>query len=895
MKFFQKLFATPSRRFEKKLQSIVEATQGFEKDLKLLTLEGLGKKTFLFKQRLHQGESLDKLLPEAFAVVREVARRVLGQRHFDEQVRGGAALHFGMVAEMKTGEGKTLSATLPVYLNALCGKGVHVITINDYLAQRDAKLMGKVYEALGLRVGVISSGLRDDKRQEAYRADITYGTNSEFGFDYLRDNMKFYQEEMCQRPFFYAIVDEVDSILIDEARTPLIISGAPEDSSDLYRHIDKVVRKLTCDDFEKDEKNKTVVLTEKGVETIETLLREANLLSSATVYDVQNVNLVHHVNQALRAQQLFFKEKDYIVNEGKVIIIDEFTGRMMEGRRYSEGLHQALEAKEGVEIQMENQTLGSITFQNYFRLYPKISGMTGTALTEAAEFQDIYGLRVWEIPTHKPLVRKDLNDEIYCTFQEKLEAMAAFIEKRHQEKQPILIGTTSIEKSELVSRLLKKRGIAHQVLNARHHEKEASIIAQAGAPGAVTVATNMAGRGTDIQLGGNLSFALEKALEKEKDPSKHQEIAQHIERTIKEKERIARQAGGLLIVGTERHESRRIDNQLRGRSGRQGDPGMSQFFLSLEDDLMRIFGSDRLDKWLKKFGLQQGEPIKHPWIDKALERAQEKVEARNYDVRKHLLKYDDVINEQRKEIYQQRLEYIQKKDVSCEVESFLHKVVEKLQEKYFPSSLSMGQWNTDGLLEECVRLFSFSPGVKKWCEQPLSSQDLFDRVVGAVEEHLEAKEKIYTKPVVALAQKTILLRLLDQRWKEHLQALDDIRQGVYLRAYGQKDPLNEYKHESFSLFQGMLDHFQEEVVIFASHLNLSSEEPEDNWHTLEESLHRSTSSDLLYANKDGLEGLSHNPPPHLVEEGHQTQKMIGRNAPCPCGSNKRFKNCHGRI
>ncbi|HKW53462.1 MAG TPA: preprotein translocase subunit SecA, partial [Stellaceae bacterium] len=725
----RRVFGSANDRYIKSLQSLVDEINAAEPALAALSDEDLRARTAALKERLGQGETVDDILPDAFATVREAATRTLGQRHFDVQLMGGIVLHRGMISEMKTGEGKTLVATLPVYLNALAGKGVHVVTVNDYLAKRDSEWMGQIYRFLGLSVGCIVHGLEDDERRAQYGADVTYGTNNEFGFDYLRDNMKFRLEEMVQRPFNYAIVDEVDSILIDEARTPLIISGPAEDSSELYRRVNQLIPNLAVEDYEKDEKQRAVTLTESGVEKIEAMLRETELITAGTLYDIHNVALVHHVNQALRAHKLFARDTDYIVKDDKVIIIDEFTGRMMEGRRYSEGLHQALEAKEGVHVQNENQTLASITFQNYFRLYPKLAGMTGTAMTEAAEFGDIYKLDVIEVPTNVPVIRADFDDEVYRTAREKYEATITQIIECQERKQPVLVGTVSIEKSEALATLLKKRKIPHQVLNARYHEQEAFIIAQAGRPGAVTIATNMAGRGTDIQLGGNLDMRLKQDVVQNPDPAQREERAAAIRAEIDEAREEVRQAGGLFVIGSERHESRRIDNQLRGRSGRQGDPGGSKFFVSLEDDLMRIFGSERMDGMLQRLGLKEGEAIIHRWINKALEKAQQKVEARNYEIRKQLLKFDDVMNDQRKVIYEQRKEIMASKDVAATVADMRHETIEAMVARTMPENALADQWDIDTLHEETLRVFNLDLTVAEWAkEEGIADGEVRERI-----------------------------------------------------------------------------------------------------------------------------------------------------------------------
>src|SRR5690606_18432541 len=778
----RRLFGSASDRFVKSLRKTVDAINALEPELEGLSDAELRARTDHFRQRLDDGATLDDLLIEAFATVREAAKRTLGQRHFDVQLLGGIVLHQGKIAEMKTGEGKTLVATLAVYLNALEGKGVHVVTVNDYLARRDSAWMGQIYEFLGLSVGCIVPGLDEASRKQAYAADVTYGTNNEFGFDYLRDNMKFSREAMVQRPFNFAIVDEVDSILIDEARTPLIISGPAEDSSELYRKVDSFIPRLAEEDYEKDEKQRAVSLTESGGEKMQAWLAEAGLLRHPELYDISNVTLVHHVNQALRAHTLFTRDVDYIVKDDKVIIIDEFTGRMMEGRRYSDGLHQALEAKEKVPIQPENQTLASITFQNYFRLYPKLAGMTGTAATEAAEFAEIYGLDVVEIPTHMPMIRADEDDEVYRTAKEKYKAIVASIKEAHERGQPVLVGTVSIEKSEHLSSLLKKEKIPHHVLNARYHEQEAFIVAQAGRFGSVTIATNMAGRGTDIQLGGNPDMRKAQELDGIEDEAERAAAAARIDQEVAaEKEKVLA-AGGLYVLGTERHESRRIDNQLRGRSGRQGDPGRSKFFLSLEDDLMRIFGSERMDSMLGKLGLQEDEAIVHPWINKALEKAQQKVEARNFEIRKNLLKYDDVMNDQRKVIYEQRLELIEAKDVSDTVRDMRHQVIEDLVEQCIPEKAYPEQWDVETLQRESRRLLALDLPVAEWAnEEGIADAEIRERLIAESDRKMAQKVATYGPELIRMAEKSLLLQILDHLWKEHLLNLDHLRQGIHLR------------------------------------------------------------------------------------------------------------------
>lgn len=888
---FRKIFGSANDRYIKSLDKLVAQINALEGEIEKLSDDALRNKTEEFKARLKEGETLDDLLVEAFAVVREASKRTLGQRHFDVQLKGGIILHRGMISEMKTGEGKTLVSTLPVYLNALSGKGVHVVTVNDYLAKRDSEWMGVIYRFLGLTIECIIHDLDDLERQLAYKADITYATNNELGFDYLRDNMKFRLEEMVQRPFNYAIVDEVDSILIDEARTPLIISGPAEDSSALYTQVDKLIPKLTPEDYEKDEKARAVTLTEQGIEHIEKRLIKAGLLDGGSLYDIQNVDVVHHVNQALKAHKLFTHDVDYMIKDNQVMIIDEFTGRVMEGRRYSEGLHQALEAKEGVEIQQENQTLASITYQNYFRLYPKLAGMTGTAVTEAAEFADIYKLEVIEVPTNVPLVRKDMDDEVYRTAREKYEAILKLIKECRERKQPILVGTVSIEKSEMISSLLKENKIPHNVLNAKYHETEAKIIAEAGVPGAITIATNMAGRGTDIKLGGNLEMHIAEEVSSIKDTQKAAVRTQEIEAEVIRNAQIAKEAGGLFVIGTERHESRRIDNQLRGRSGRQGDAGASKFFLSLEDDLMRIFGSERLDSWLQKLGLQEGEAIVHPWINKALEKAQQKVEARNFDIRKQLLKYDDVMNDQRKVIYEQRREIMEATDVHDFIEAMQEEVIEGLVAQFIPEHAYADQWETSALHEECLRIFGLDLPIKEWAEEEgIADVEIRTRVQTAIDDLMDGKVKTYGAEMVRLAEKSLLLRILDQQWKDHLLSLDHLRQGINLRAYGQRDPLNEYKSEAFEMFQDMLTRLRANVIGALAHLQIGEVTPQE---VVEEIFEPEADQEMtLHYTKDPYN------PGDMKDEtliGPEDWHKTPRNAPCPCGSGKRYKECHGQL
>jgi len=840
------VFGSANDRFLKKNQKTVDRIRAFEGEYEKLSDTELKAKTEEFKSRLSQGETLDDILVEAFAVVREAGKRVYQMRLFDVQMMGGIVLHNGMISEMRTGEGKTFVATLPIYLNALTGEGVHLVTVNDYLAKRDSEWAGKLYNFLGLSVGCIVHGISDSDRRNAYACDITYGTNHEFGFDYLRDNMKFRLSDMVQRPFNFAIVDEADSILIDEARTPLIISGAAEDSSDLYEKINALVAKLGDTDVEKDEKQRNVMLTEAGVEKMEQMLSEAGIMKGSTLYDMHNISVVHHVNSALKAQKMFTRDVDYIVKDGKVIIIDEFTGRMMDGRRYSDGLHQALEAKEGVEVEMENQTLASITYQNYFRLYKKLGCMTGTAMTEAAEFDEIYKLRVIDIPTNVPAVRIDHDDDVYLTAREKFQAVITLIKECHARQQPVLVGTISIEKSEHLSNLLKKENIPHKVLNARYHEQEAHIIAQAGCPGAVTIATNMAGRGTDIKMGGNLDITLEQELEGIEDRNKRASKEHEIRTTNARDAEIARKAGGLFVIGTERHESRRIDNQLRGRSGRQGDPGASKFFVSLEDDLMRIFGSERLDAMLRRLGVKEGEAISHVWISKALQRAQQKVEARNFDIRKHLLRYDDVMSDQRKIVYQQRLEIMRSESISEMVEAMRHELIEDLVQEHIPENSLVEQWDLEGLQNSVERIFGLQLPIPEWGHgEGMAEFEMRDRIISAVDEKIQAKAQSHGEEVTNNTEKSVVLRTLDTVWKEHLLVLDHLRQGINLRAYAQSNPLNEYKREAFNLFHVMLRHLREDVSGILARFDMSDANVDEINNELTPSLDLSDLSEFL--------------------------------------------------
>jgi preprotein translocase subunit SecA len=938
----RKLFGSANDRRIKSYQPRVNAINALEAEIAKLSDEALRARTTEFKQQLEAGKSLDDILVPAFATVREAAKRTLGQRHFDVQLIGGMVLHEGDIAEMKTGEGKTLVATLAVYLNALAGRGVHVVTVNDYLARRDAEWMGQIYSFLGLTTGVIVHGLDDAERKAAYACDITYGTNNEYGFDYLRDNMKYRLEDMVQRTHFFAIVDEVDSILIDEARTPLIISGPLDDRSEFYNTIDGYIPKLDKADYEVDEKQRTVALTEGGMEKIEQLIRDAGLLKGDSLYDIENVSTVHHINQGLRAHTLFTRDKDYIVRDGEVVIIDEFTGRMMPGRRYSEGLHQALEAKEHQPIQPENQTLASITFQNYFRMYEKLAGMTGTAATEADEFFDIYKLEVREIPTNVQVARLDEDDEVYRTATEKYAAILAEIERANSRLQPVLVGTASIEKSETLAEYLRKNGYKQidfgdpkaleklysaarnnkpaklfAVLNARFHEQEAYIVAEAGVPGAITIATNMAGRGTDIKLGGSLDMriaqetaSIEDEAEKQKrieqiksDVAAFREIVLKAEETVEiepakgsKPAKTMTKPGGLYIIGSERHESRRIDNQLRGRSGRQGDPGRSKFFLSLEDDLMRIFGSDRLDSMLQRLGLKEGEAIIHPWINKALEKAQQKVEARNFDIRKNLLKFDNVQNDQRKVIFDQRIDLMRDEDVAETVVDMRHALVNELVSKHVPEGVYPEQWDVAGLKEELQRVLSLDLPVDEWAkEEGIADEEIVQRVENRVDEHMAAKAAQWGPDVIRYVEKTMLLQTLDHLWREHLVMLDHLRQVIGLRGYGQRDPLNEYKAEAFNLFEAMIAHLREAVTGQLMRVEIVPPEqqqlelPPMEAHKFDPN----TGEDEM-----SFAQLASSPPTVPADRDPNnpaTWGKVGRNENCPCGSGKKFKHCHGKF
>ncbi len=894
----KQIFGSVNERKAKALRPLVQRINALEGTFEALSDEALRNKTSEYRHRLARGGQIDEVLPEAFATVREAAKRTLGQRHYDVQLMGGVFLHQGRIAEMRTGEGKTLVATLPVYLNALESRGVHVITVNDYLAKRDSDWMGQIYRFLGLSVGVIVHGLYDNERRQAYSADVTYGTNNEFGFDYLRDNMKYSLGEMVQRGHRFAIVDEVDSILIDEARTPLIISGPTEDRSDFYKSINALMPLLGAEHFEHDEKQRSAIYTELGSERVEELLVERGLLQGS-MYEPANVSIVHHANQALRAHKLFHRDKDYIVKDNEVILVDEFTGRMMHGRRLSEGLHQAIEAKEGVNVQPENQTLASITFQNYFRLYDKLAGMTGTASTEAAEFGDIYKLDVVEIPTNRPVKRQDDDDEVYRTAKEKYKAIIADIEDTHRQQQPVLVGTVSIEKSETLSTLLKQRGIPHQVLNARYHEQEAQIVAQAGVPGAVTIATNMAGRGTDIQLGGNPDMRLKAALKGEETPEQIAVLRRQIGSDVEQKKRAALDSGGLYVLGTERHESRRIDNQLRGRTGRQGDPGKSKFYICLEDDLLRIFAADRLDAIMRGLGIQEGEAIVHPWMNKALETSQRRVEQRNFEIRKNLLKYDDVINDQRKAIFEQRIEFMRTADVAPIVKDMRHDVVEKLVWRHMPEKAYPEQWNVPELSIEAEEIFGLALPFERWAaEEGIAQPEIVERLMREVDQAYAQKAAMLGPERLRSVEKQVLLSVVDMRWREHLSLLDHLRSVVHLRGYAQRDPLNEFKTEAFTLFERMLLDLRTTVTRMLLRLQIGQAEEQlprpalpartfeihQNPHTGENEMARREEAPPL-APSLAPDGFDRHDP--------RTWGKVSRNAPCPCGSGKKFKYCHG--
>jgi preprotein translocase subunit SecA len=897
----RKVFGTPNDRKVKATRPLVEKINALEPDFEKLSDEGLIEKTAEFKARVANGESLDDLLPEAFANCREAAKRALGLRAFDVQLMGGIFLHQGNISEMKTGEGKTLVATFPAYLNALTGRGVHIVTVNDYLARRDSEWMSKVYGALGLTTGVVYPRQPDEEKQAAYACDITYATNNELGFDYLRDNMKSELNQMYQRDHFFAVVDEVDSILIDEARTPLIISGPAQDRSDLYVAIDKIIPSLTEEHFTIDEKTRNVTYTDEGNEFLEKVLVEEGILpEDQSLYDPESTTIVHHVNQGLRAHKLFLKDKDYIVRDGEVVLIDEFTGRMMAGRRLSEGLHQAIEAKEGCEIKPENVTLASVTFQNYFRLYEKLSGMTGTAVTEADEFAEIYGLGVVEVPTNREIARIDEDDKVYRTAKEKYDAIVAEIKSAHEKGQPVLVGTTSIEKSEMLSQLLDKAGLKHNVLNARQHEQEAQIVADAGKLGAITIATNMAGRGTDIKLGGNVEFKIMEAIaaDPEADP---EAVRARIEAEHQTDEQAVKDAGGLYVLATERHESRRIDNQLRGRSGRQGDPGRSSFFLSLDDDLMRIFGSERLEKVLSGLGMKEGEAIVHPWVNKSLERAQAKVEGRNFDIRKQLLKFDDVMNDQRKVIFSQRREIMEAQDLSEIAQDMRHQVIDDLVDTYIPPKSYADQWDTQGLHDDVKALLGFDADTVAWGDEEGVDADIIrERLEEASDKVTAEKAEAFGPDTMRQIEKQVLLQTIDSKWREHLLTLEHLRSVVGFRGYAQRDPLNEYKSEAFQLFESMLDSLREDVSKQLGQVRPMTEEEQK---AMMQQLAAQQAAMAKAAEAAGGQAAASAAPtgnPEAAAEGFDendptTWGNPGRNDPCPCGSGKKFKHCHGRL
>jgi|TARA_A100001037_G_scaffold125116_1_gene113474 preprotein translocase subunit SecA len=881
-KLAAKIFGSSNEKAIKAVSSIVTKINGYEDQIKKLSDQNLADKTAEFKNRIKNGETLDQLLPEAFAVVREASIRTIGQRPFDVQLIGGIFLHKGNIAEMKTGEGKTLTAVMPVYLNALLERGVHIVTVNDYLAKRDASWMGEIYNFLNLKVAAIYPDMDDNLKKEAYLSDVTYATNNELGFDYLRDNMKSTLEDVFQRKPYFAIVDEVDSILIDEARTPLIISGPTEDRSHLYSNIDKLIPDLNEEYFELEEKTRTVNLTDPGIEHLEIILRKNKLMDEQqSLYDPESTSLVHHINQALLAHKMFNKNKDYIVRNNEIVLIDEFTGRMMSGRRLSNGLHQAIEAKENVSIQSENVTFASVTFQNYFRLYEKLAGMTGTALTEAEEFSEIYNLGVIEIPTNKQVIRVDEDDQVFRTSKEKYSAVVGQIKKAHKKNQPVLVGTTSIEKSELLSNMLKKEHIKHQVLNARYHEQEAFIIANAGIPGAVTIATNMAGRGTDIQLGGNVDMIFKQRQEKSKEDINI--LKKKISEEVEHSKGIVKEAGGLFVLATERHESRRIDNQLRGRSGRQGDPGKTSFYLSLEDDLMRIFGSDKLDSMLKRLGMKDGESIAHPWVNKALERAQGKVEARNFDIRKNLLKYDDVMNLQRKSIFSQRREIMESDNVSETIIEMREKVIDNLVWENIREDSDPSQWDIDLLKDKIKDKFGLNLPLDNWVEEEnFAGEELQDRINSETTRLFEEKKNRYGLEIIQTIEKQVLLQTIDKSWREHLLKLEHLRSVIGFRGYAQRDPLNEYKSEAYELFEVLLQTINEDVTKFMAFFQLVDSSKIQNENSNAENAEFSYNKKNEYNEKNPQNTVTAN------------WGKVGRNSPCPCGSGKKFKNCHGR-
>ncbi len=884
----KKIFGTENDRKLKKLRPLVESINALEPQFEQMTDDALKLKTEEYKKRHEDGESLDDLLPEAFATVREAAKRTLGQRHYDVQLIGGITLHRGEIAEMRTGEGKTLVSTLAAYLNALTGNGVHIVTVNDYLASRDAEWMGQVYNFLGMTVGCINNHeAYGNERKAAYNCDITYGTNNEFGFDYLRDNMKYSLEEMSQRGHVYSIIDEIDSILIDEARTPLIISGPTDDKSDYYRTIDTFIPSIAEDGYEVDEKARTATFNEAGNEQIENILRENGLLEGESLYDIENITIVHHINQALKAHKLYVRDKDYIIKNDEVVLIDEFTGRMMDGRRLSEGLHQAIEAKEQVDIKPENVTLASVTLQNYFRLYDKLSGMTGTAETEASEFAETYGLEVLVIPTNRPIQRIDNEDVIYRTEGEKFKAIVDEIERCSANKQPMLVGTVSIEKSESLSRYLTERGVEHRVLNARFHDEEASIVAQAGVPGAVTIATNMAGRGTDIQLGGNLEMRIEQEVDPALDEGDKARAIDKIKDEIAVLKQEALAAGGLYVLGTERHESRRIDNQLRGRTGRQGDPGRSKFYLSTEDDLMRIFGGDRLKSMMGKMGWEEGEELTNRFMSKAVERAQVRVETRNFDIRKNLLKYDDVMNDQRKTIFEQRMEFMTDDDVSDVIEDFRHQCCEDLIEEYIPKKAYAEQWDIEGLTEKAKETLAMEIPFADWAkEEGIADEEMSERLKKTTDDAFRQLTDGIDAGEMQRVEKQLLLQVIDQNWREHLQQLDNLKSVIGMRAYGQRDPLNEYKSEAFTLFDKLLTDLREGVTKAVTRLliNVQMQRQQEQLQAQQQAQSGARSP---------MDMMSQAPAaPSLAEPDFEG---VSRNSPCPCGSGKKFKHCHGKA
>ncbi|MEM7616971.1 MAG: preprotein translocase subunit SecA [Pseudomonadota bacterium] len=911
----KRIFGSANDRIIDKYWQVVKRINAHEENIKKFSDSELRAQTDKFKEMLAGGLELNDILVEAFATVRESSWRLLRMRHFDVQLIGGMILHDGMIAEMKTGEGKTLVETLPAYLNALSGKGVHIVSVNDYLVTRDAAWMGQIFDFLGLSVGCITAKISDQARQNAYSADITYGTNNEFGFDYLRDNMKFSVEEMVQRPFNFAIIDEVDSILIDESRTPLIISGVAEDNSATYKKVNQVITNLQeSRDFEKDEKSQSIMLTEAGIEYTENLLKEANLLDKdSSLYDINSLSFVHHVNQALKAHHMFVNDIDYIVNNDKVVIIDEFTGRMMEGRRFSEGLHQALEAKENVTIHSENQTLASITFQNYFRMYPKLSGMTGTAITESKEFSDIYGIDTVAVPTNIPIMRVDHNDEIYPTIKSKNQSIIESIKASYKRQQPVLVGTISIEKSEEISKLLKKDKIPHNILNAKHHEKEAQIIAQAGQPGAVTIATNMAGRGTDIMLGGNPDLLIAEKTAKIEDAAKLEQAVKKIKEEYYETKQKVIDAGGLYVLATERHESRRIDNQLRGRSGRQGDVGKTKFFISLEDDLIRIFGTDKMSGLLEKIGFREGESINHPWISKAIEKAQTKVEERNYEIRKNLLRFDNVMNEQRRVIFGHRLTIIKRDNVSDDIKDYVDQINNNIIAEAIPKKSYKEQWDVEFIDNNIRRIYGLTLPIQEWVDQEGSvEEDILNQLKQEIQALFTQKETEYGVDIMRMAEKRILLLTLDEAWKDHLFALDQLKQGIYLRAYGQKDPLNEYKIESFHMFENMMWQFKESSISHIAKMTMSIGNIKSNdvgairSHNeyVTQTNHESPADLLEKSSGGGSGGVSGANSPvinHFVKPEDRdpndmsTWGKVGRNELCPCGSGKKYKYCHGKV